>query len=296
MIETRKSEIRFRTSDPERMLGHYTTERIYRKWVEDMADDNGNIVSIDRHQILFDKGIYISNDVLTEIKFWLEEGSLTDIEVSNQKRMGICSENTSMFPYRAVVSIGGKRYSFLFYAMSVQNAIDILNDYVELNYCGCYEITDIKELDYCVILVDKLKTIRQRNVELDVAYLNDELSLDEYLESKLEETEEASDAEADDSLKLRFYQIGAKIIMRVEDTPDEEYNQTFIVQTFSAVRANLIIEKYLRDRQEERYRESLSNPDNKFVRKEIMSFIEESKIINIGGFIPRLFSEAYQTE
>ena len=84
--------------------------------------------------------------------------------------------------------------------------------------------------------------------------------------------------------------------MRLEDNPDEEYNQTFIVHTFSAVRANLIIEKYLRDRQEERYLESLKNPDNKFVKKQISSFIEESKIINVGGFIPKLFSEAYQEE
>lgn len=116
------------------------------------------------------------------------------------------------------------------------------------------------------------------------------------MENKIEESDEdAKEEEEADDLKLKFYQIGAKIITRLEDNPDEEYNQTFIVQTFSAVRANLIIEKYLRDQQEKRYVESLST-ENILVKKEIVSFIEESKIINVGGFIPRAFSEAYQED
>jgi len=68
------------------------------------------------------------------------------------------------------------------------------------------------------------------------------------------------------------------------------------VRTFSAVRANLIIQKYLQDCQEERYQESLEHPDRKFVKREILSFIEESKILSVGDFIPRQFSEAYVEE
>ena len=295
MIETRKTEIRFTTSDPKQMLGKFTTSRIYKTWIETAVDDKGNVQNLDRNQLLFDKGIYISNDVLSEIKFWMDSGDIKEIEVSNQNRMASIIENTRMFPFRAVAVINDKKHSFLLYAMSVQNALDVLNDYVELNFSGGFYISDLKMLDFCVILVDKLKSVKQRNIELDVAYLNDEISMDEYKENKLDEPENDFDDEADD-LKLKFYQIGAKIVMRLEDNPDEEYNQTFIVHTFSAVRANLIIEKYLRDRQEERYLESLKNPDNKFVKKQISSFIEESKIINVGGFIPKLFSEAYQEE
>lgn len=295
MIDTRKSEIRYTTSDPAKMLGKYTTSRVYRNWTETMVDgETGKTVDIERSQIILDRGIYISNDVLTEIKFWLQEGSLSEIEVSNQKRMSYLEENSKMFPYRAVVSIDKKKYSFLLYAVSIQNAIDILNDYVELNYHGGYYITDIRELDFCVILVDKLKSVKQRNIELDIAYLNDEISVEEYMENKIHESDKDSDENGEeDSLKLKFYQIGAKIIMRLEGESDEEYDQTFIVRTFSAVRANLIIEKYLRDQQEKRYLESLAHPDRKFVKKEILAFNEESKIINVGGFIPRQFSEAY---
>lgn len=282
------------------MLGKYTTSRVYKTFYEEMVNENGKVEKIERHQLLFDRGIYISNDVLSEIKFWLADGSITEIEVSNQKRLSYEVENTQMYPFKSVVSIEKKKCSFLFYAYSMKNAIDILNDYVELNYVGGFTIVDLKELDYCVILVDKLKTIRQRNIELDIAYLNDEISIEEYIESKIDESEKQSknEEEEDDTLKLKFYQIGAKIIQRLDenDHDEEEYNQVFIVRTFSAVRANLIIAKWLQDQQELRYQESLLHPDRKFVKLQIMSFIEESKILSIGNFIPRQFSEAYQED
>lgn len=302
MIETRKQENRYFTSDPSKMLGKYTTSRVIRTWNESYVSENGQVQSLERHELILDRGVYISNDVLTEIKFWLDEGSLSGIEVSNQKRMSIELENTRMYPFRACVSIEGKKHSFLLYASSVTNAIEIINDYVELNHTGGFFITELKQLDYCVILVDKLKTIRQRNIELDIAYLKDEISVEEYINNKIDETEHENPSQEDgydDTLKLKFYQIGAKILMRLDDgkdIDDEEYNQTFIVKTFSATRANMIIEKYLQDQQELRYQKSLEHPDRKFVKKTIMSFIEESKIINCGEFIPKAFSEAYKTE
>lgn len=299
-METRKSEVRYYTSDPAKMLNMYTTSQVTRTWKESFVGDNGELQEVERHELILDRGVYITNDVLTEIKFWLEEGSLKEIEVSNQKRMSYEVENTCMYPFRAVVSIEGKKSTFLFYALSVRNAIDVLNDYIELNFCGRFAIVDIKQLDYCVILVDKLKTIRQRNLELDIAYLNDEISIEEYMGSKIEEDDDKSGSDEDDNdtLKLKFYQIGAKIIQRIDenDKNQNEYNQTFIVRTFSATRANLIIAKWLQDQQERRYKESLLHPDSKFVKRQIMSFIEESKILSIGDFIPRQFSQAYCQE
>ncbi len=299
-METRKSEARYYTSDPAKMLNMYTTSQVTRTWKESFVGDNGELQEVERHELILDRGVYITNDVLTEIKFWLEEGSLKEIEVSNQKRMSYEVENTYMYPFRAVVSIEGKKSTFLFYALSVRNAIDVLNDYIELNFCGRFAIVDIKQLDYCVILVDKLKTIRQRNLELDIAYLNDEISIEEYMGSKIEEDDDksGSDEDENDTLKLKFYQIGAKIIQRIDenDKNQNEYNQTFIVRTSSATRANLIIAKWLQDQQERRYQKSLLHPDSKFVKRQIMSFIEESKILSVGDFIPRQFSEAYCQE
>lgn len=302
MIENKKTEERYYTSDPSRMVGKYITQRVYRTYIQELIDkDSGKVESIERHEILFDRGILITPDVLEEIKFWINEGSIKGIEVSNQKRLSFTQENTYMFPYRTMAKIDGKKHSFLLYALSVQNVIEIITDFIELNYSGGFTITDIKELDYCVVLVDKLKSIKQRNLELDIAYLNDEITMEEYMDSKIDnksENENANIEDDSDDLKLKFYQIGAKIISRIDenDTNEEEYSQTFIVQTFSAVRANLIIEKFLQDQQEKLYIESLSHPDKNFIKKQIMSFIEESKIISIGRFIPKIFSEAYNVE
>lgn len=302
MIENKKTEERYYTSDPSRMVEKYITQRVYRTYIQELIDkDSGKVESIERHEILFDRGILITPDVLEEIKFWINEGSIKEIEVSNQKRLSFTQENTYMFPYRTMAKIDGKKHSFLLYALSVQNVIEIITDFIELNYSGGFTITDIKELDYCVVLVDKLKSIKQRNLELDIAYLNDEITMEEYMDSKIDnksENENANIEDDSDDLKLKFYQIGAKIISRIDenDTNEEEYSQTFIVQTFSAVRANLIIEKFLQDQQEKLYIESLSHPDRNFIKKQIMSFIEESKIISIGRFIPKIFSEAYNVE
>ena len=302
MIENKKTEERYYTSDPSRMVGKYITQRVYRTYIQELIDkDSGKVESIERHEILFDRGILITPDVLEEIKFWINEGSIKGIEVSNQKRLSFTQENTYMFPYRTMAKIDGKKHSFLLYALSVQNVIEIITDFIELNYSGGFTITDIKELDYCVVLVDKLKSFKQRNLELDIAYLNDEITMEEYMDSKIDnksENENANIEDDSDDLKLKFYQIGAKIISRIDenDTNEEEYSQTFIVQTFSAVRANLIIEKFLQDQQEKLYIESLSHPDRNFIKKQIMSFIEESKIISIGRFIPKIFSEAYNVE
>lgn len=51
--------------------------------------------------------------------------------------------------------------------------------------------------------------------------------------------------------------------------------------------------KWLRDKQEERFMESLKHPERTFVKYKINSFIEESKIIPIGCFIPVDFSKVY---
>ncbi|WP_290169695.1 hypothetical protein [uncultured Muribaculum sp.] len=55
----------------------------------------------------------------------------------------------------------------------------------------------------------------------------------------------------------------------------------------------MIIEKYLRDCQDKRYNEAMKHPERTFVKRQINSFIEESKVIPIGCFIPVEFSRAY---
>lgn len=300
-VESRKTEIRYVTNDPAKMLGKWVARRALRTWTEDFIDEDTNeTVSIERNEILLERGTYISQDVLCSINFMMQEGSLKEVEVSNQNRQGMLLENRSFLPYKAVAKIDGKRKTFLLYANSVANALVIMVDYIELNYKGSFEITDIKEMEYCVVIIDRLRSAEARRYELDAAYLKGDISMEDFVEATCDNITKGNPDEDKDSdgkkETKKFYQIGAHVVLHDDKEGDIEEDHTFIVQTFSAVRANMLIEKWLRDKQDERFKESLKHPERTFVEYQINSFIEESKIIPIGCFIPIDFSEVYGTE
>lgn len=300
-IESRKTEIRYVTDNPEKMLGKYVARRALKTWNEEFVDDStGKSVSVERNEILLERGTYISQDVLCSIKFMMEEGSLKEVEVSNQNRQAVLLENRALYPYKAVAKIDDKRKTFLLYATSIANALLIMQDYIELNYKGGFEITDIKEMEFCVIIIDRLKSAETRKYELDKAYLEGEISMKEFVEATCDDIANGnidSEDKNDDKKDIKkFYQIGAHVVLHDEKEGEIEEDHTFIVQTVSAVRANMLIEKWLRDQQEERFKESLKHPERTFVRYKINSFIEESKIIPIGCFIPVEFSNVYNDQ
>lgn len=299
-VESRKTEIRYRTDDPGKMLGKWVARRALRTWTEDFVNqETGETEHVERSEILFERGTYIDQDVLCSIRFRMQEGSLTELEVSNQNRKGILLANSSLFPYKAVARIDDKRKSFLLYATSVANALTILVDYIELNYRGGFTISEVKEMDYCVVLIDTLKSADDRKLELETAYLKGDISMKTFVEATIEKIEEGNpDAEETKEEKqgMKFYEIGAHVVLENEKEGGSEEDHTFIVQTVSAVCANKLIEKYLRDKQEERYLESLNHPERTFVKYDIHSNIETSKIIPVGCFIPVEFSEVYNGE
>lgn len=300
-VESRKTEIRYVTNDPAKMLGKWVARRALRTWTEDFIDkDTNETVSVERNEILLERGTYISQDVLCSINFMIQEGSLKEVEVSNQNRQGMLLDNRSFLPYKAVAKIDGKRKTFLLYANSVANALVIMVDYIELNYKGGFEITDIKEMEYCVVIIDRLKSAEARRYELDAAYLKGDITMEDFVEATCDNITKGNPDEDKDSdgkkETKKFYQIGAHVVLHEDKEGDIEEDHTFIVQTFSAVRANMLIEKWLRDKQDERFKESLRHPERTFVKYQINSFIEESKIIPIGCFIPVDFSEVYSTE
>lgn len=150
---------------------------------------------------------------------------------------------------------------------------------------------------YLAVLASRIKYAEARRYELDAAYLKGEMSMEDFVEATCDNISKGNpDAEekSDDKKETKkFYQIGAHVVLHDDKEGDIEEDHTFIVQTISAVRANMLIEKWLRDKQEERFRESLKHPERTFVKYQINSFIEESKIIPIGCFIPVSFSEVY---
>ena len=288
MIETRKTEIRYVTSDPKKMLNMYLAKRVLKTWEESFIDeDTGETVNIERNEILFDRGTLIDQDTLAKIRFSMEADGIKEVEVSNQNRLAFENENKFLYPYLAQAQISDKKYKFLLYATGLENACLILKDYIELNYQFGFTLTMIKEFDSCVILTDNLK---ERKVDdASLAYLKNEITMAEYVDKMDDETED-SDEESKPNEK-KFYQIETKIIFTDGENEDERV-QTFVVNTFNVDRAMMLITHYLKNKEEECEKQA-KEKGHEFKKREIHTAIESAKPIPVGRFIPKEFSMAY---
>ena len=291
MIQTRKTEERYFTNDPKRMLGRYLVNRLCRTWTETFIDeDTGDTVPIERSELLFDKGTLITQDNLVNIRVYMAEGSVNEIEVSNQRRACFEMLNARLYPYVAQVTIGDKRKKVLLYATGVENAVTIIKDYVELNFEGMFSISMVKEFESCIVLLDKLKGVKY-SFEKD--FCSGKISADEFLNELAMQVDEEERQQAEEQIAKKWYKINSKII-----TTDKELNERteffqFVVNSTSAERANMLINVYLKQKQDEE-RVRAEEKGNVYDEEMITAAIEEAAIIPIGIFIPKEFSEAYE--
>lgn len=274
-METRKNEVRYSTLEPEKLLNKYIAKRVLKTWIEDFVDeDTGQVQSIERNEVLYDRGTKIDQDTLARIRFDIEAGDIKDpIEVSNQPRAAFEIKNECLYPYIAQVRIKDKKKKFLFYATNVDSAIEILKDYIELNYTDGFFITMVKEYDSCMILIDNLKEKKTSPEEL---YLNDEITLEEFADTVNQELDENEKPD-----ERKFYQIDAKVM-----TGESEITWPFIIKTINTDRAMALISHYVKTKQEEREKEGEEHV-------EVVVMPEQIKLISINSFIPKEFSEAY---
>lgn len=273
MTETRKTEIRYVTSDPKKMLNMYLAKRVLKIWTEDFVDEStGEVVSIERNEVLFERGTLIDQDTLAQIRFSMEADGIKEVEVSNQKRIAFENENKCLYPYIAQAQIDDKKYKFLLYATGLENVIAILKDYIELNYQSGFTLIMAKEFDSCIILTDNLK----------------ERKIDGVSEKYLDAIDSENSEEETKPNEKKFYQIETKITFDDE----EERTQTFVVHTFNVDRAMMLISHWLKNKEEE-YEKHAKEKGHEYEKKDIHASIETAKPIPVGRFIPREFSMAY---
>lgn len=152
-IHTRKDEVRFVTDDLKKMRGQYLARSLYKTWQDTFLDeDNGEVVTVDRRELLMEAGTELNADKLQEIQFYMQTGDIKEVEVTNQLRTGRLSGGSYPRPWGVTVSVGGKKKKLLLYAVSIENAIEIAKDYVELNYTGLFHFVLAKELDRCIFI------------------------------------------------------------------------------------------------------------------------------------------------
>ena len=100
--QTRKDEVRFRTSDIRRIVGKFLASNVLKTWNEDFIDEStGEVVTIERNEILFERGSYIDDDLAQQINFSIQAEEIKDVEVSNQRRLAA--------PLYRVIPVQGKR-------------------------------------------------------------------------------------------------------------------------------------------------------------------------------------------
>jgi hypothetical protein len=175
-VQTKKDEviqIITKSEDLANASGKFISKAICKCWTEDFVDeDSGEVVEIDRKEILFDKAKEITPTLIPQLLFHLQSGEVKEIEISNQKRAAYESSYGSRI-YLAVAEIGPKlkKNKFLFAAPNIPISIEILKDFIELNFIGGYRIVSIKEFQTSLVLDDKMTEMSKINQEDS---LNDE--------------------------------------------------------------------------------------------------------------------------
>ena len=285
--KTRKSEVRFSSLSPKDLIGNYLVKSLRRKWLEDVFDnETQDVVTIERSEIIMEKGVLLNADNIARVMFHIQSGDITEpIEVSNQSRM---ASETSYYkhPYFCKVEINGETWKLLLEAKGVQQTIDIVKDYLELNSDGRFAIREVKAYDSAVILTDRLK--QYPIDEAQRRYMSGEISFEEFMDSNVDEN---VGEEEEKEKSMKFYSIKANAYMDGEREPD---TLPFLVVAADADRAILTINAYLQRKQEdhnERMRRDGRLDD--IDQRTITATIEESKIVKFTRIIPDSFCRAY---
>ena len=74
------------TNKPEEMLHKYLAEHAVKTWTENFIDeDTGETVSVERHEVIFDRGTYIDESLLPKIMFSIQSEELKTVKVCENK-------------------------------------------------------------------------------------------------------------------------------------------------------------------------------------------------------------------
>lgn len=168
-LKTRFNEVRLRTNDPEQMLGRYLAKSALREWVENFIDeDSGEVISINRTELVEKRGIKITQDVLQNLRFFAEAGELKNVMVSNQLRPGFRVNNNVAVPYTVTfVPDGGGSVKLLVRAISLPMAIQVAEDYAEYIINGGFSIKSAKREDNFYIIEKSLQAMNKEDGKND---------------------------------------------------------------------------------------------------------------------------------
>jgi len=164
--QTKHNEVIEITANPEKMVGKFLSKPLLRKWNENFVDeDTGDVVPIERSELIFQAGTFLNGDAVAQIMFHLQSDEVSEVEVSNQKREAYFAKDSAIAVWNTVIEIDGKNVKLMLYGNSAEMAIEASRDFIELNYSGMCKTKSVKDFgDY--ILIDR-QLAKEEDQELD---------------------------------------------------------------------------------------------------------------------------------
>lgn len=277
-IQTRKNENVILTDVPEEMYQKYLVESLFRTWKEKFLDeDTGEVQEVERKEIILERGTFIGDDQLAVIQFHTQTHDIGLVKVSDQKRPGVLSNGWKIVPWCVTCSIFDKSHKFILLARNIHQALEIVTDYVELNYDDLFSITSVRGFKDHIFLQDPTT----RLVEEDGT------------EKPENETEEGKKD------VYVFYSVEADVKFGGKFHPDdtEERGYLFLVYAKSIEDAKSRIEKHIQDTiHENKGYGDLGFFEQVLLENDFEVTLKTATVVKCSAVICREFTLAYNPE
>lgn len=268
-IQTKFDEVRFYTDNPKEMLNRYTAESVYRKYDENLCTDGtGEVVTVNRQELIFERGEQLTADVLPRVQFFLDEGSIKRMYVSNQCRNGVAVFREYPMPYIVNVRFAASNSKFIVRAASMEMAIAEVKDWCEQKINGSFEVIYAKLASDFTIIEDTLRKLEREELAQQTG------------------TRVAEDGKEENDYDLKYYQIDARttVVVDGEVYGVEDEARTFLLRVKDADLAKVLIKKWINKRLDTR---------NVSEDRKIAITLDEAVVFNCNKIIPYAFSEVY---
>lgn len=123
-------------TDPAACIGKTLLKPILKTWTEDFIDeDTGEVIPIERNEVLMDAGALLTQDAITQINFFKAEGSCHSILVGEQVRKGVFYKENCRRTYLYTLNNNDSKVTLYLAAADDEMAVQIGHDFAEL-VCG----------------------------------------------------------------------------------------------------------------------------------------------------------------
>lgn len=135
------------TSDPKEMYGKYLYEAAVKTWTEDFVDvDTKEKVSVERTDVIMERGTYIDQDVLQQLMFSIQANEIEKVKVCNEFIMKRETVTKNAYEVTMTGSAGGSARVWVGACHTPEEAVEIVSDWCAF-YCpetiyGQFTISD----------------------------------------------------------------------------------------------------------------------------------------------------------